>query len=146
MNIIKLAEVLGIDTTCEKQELDKLRIEYGVGIDTARAMIVEPKIYEQIKELVKSIQENNLKRNLKDTGRIIEILTKENEQLKAEIAELEEKFLTLNGKSYSYYTILQEIKAIAEEDCEFCDDIGGCMDNECRRVRILDLITKSEEE
>ena len=41
---------------------------------------------------------------------------------------------------------LQEIKKIAEEDCEFCDDIGGCMDNECRKVRILDLITKAEEE
>lgn len=41
---------------------------------------------------------------------------------------------------------LQDIKSIADEDCEFCDDIGGCMDNECRKVRILDLITKVEEE
>lgn len=53
MNIIKFAEALGIDTTCEKQELDKVRIEYGIGMDTARQMIVEPKIYERIKELVK---------------------------------------------------------------------------------------------
>ena len=45
-----------------------------------------------------------------------------------------------------YIQTLQEIKAIAEEDCEFCDDIGGCMNNECRKVRILDLITKAEEE
>ena len=45
-----------------------------------------------------------------------------------------------------YYQTLQEIKAIADKDCEFCDDIGGCMDNECRKVRILDLITKAEEE
>lgn len=59
MNMIKLAEALGIDTNCEKQELDKLRIEYGVGIDTAREMIIEPKIYEQIKELVKTVQELN---------------------------------------------------------------------------------------
>lgn len=58
MNIIKLAEALGIDTTCEKQELDKLRIEYGVGMDTAKEMIIEPKIYERIKELVQCIQEN----------------------------------------------------------------------------------------
>lgn len=57
MNIIKRAEALGVDTTCEKQELDKLRIEYGVGINTAREMIIEPKIYERIKELVKYIQE-----------------------------------------------------------------------------------------
>lgn len=41
---------------------------------------------------------------------------------------------------------LQEIKAIADEDCEFCDDIGGCMNNECRKVRIIDLITKAESE
>lgn len=73
-------------------------------------------------------------------------LEAENGRMKTEITELEEKFLTLNGKSYSYYLTLQEIKAIAEEDCEFCDDIGGCMDNECIRVRILDLINKTEEE
>lgn len=57
MNIIKLAEALGIDTACEKQEIDRLRIECSVGVDTAREMIIEPKIYEQIKELVKYIQE-----------------------------------------------------------------------------------------
>lgn len=43
-----------------------------------------------------------------------EKLKAENAQLKEEMTELEEKFLTLNGKSYSYYTTLQEIKAIAE--------------------------------
>lgn len=57
MNTIKLVEALGIDITCKKQEIDKLRIEYGVGMDTAREMIIEPKIYERIKELVKYIQE-----------------------------------------------------------------------------------------
>lgn len=57
MNTIKLAEALGVDTTCKKQEIDKLRIEYGVGMDTAREMIIEPKIYKRIKELVKYIQE-----------------------------------------------------------------------------------------
>ena len=50
--------------------------------------------------------------------------------------------ITLN----ELYQTLQEIKTIADEDCEFCDDIGGCMNNECRKVRILDLITKAEEE
>ena len=43
-----------------------------------------------------------------------EKLKAENERLKAEITELEEKFLTLNGKSYLYYTTLQEIKEIAD--------------------------------
>ena len=57
MNIIKLAEALGVDTTCKKSEIDKLRIEYGVGMDTAREMIIEPKIYKRIKELVKDIEE-----------------------------------------------------------------------------------------
>ena len=58
MNTIKLAEALGIDTTCKKQEIDKLRIEYGVGMDTAREMIIEPKIYQKIKNLVKLIEES----------------------------------------------------------------------------------------
>ena len=55
MNTIKLAEALGIDTTCSKQEIDKIRIEYGVGIDTAREMIIEPRIYQRISELVRYI-------------------------------------------------------------------------------------------
>ena len=57
MNIIKLAEALGVDATCKKQEINKLRIKYGVGMDTAREMIIEPKIYKRIKELIKYIQE-----------------------------------------------------------------------------------------
>lgn len=81
-----------------------------------------------------------------------EYLDKEIERLKAEfkIESLTDK--TTGETIYrsnlvnKYRTILQEIKTIAEEDCEFCDDIGGCMDKECRRVRILNLITKAEEE
>lgn len=59
MNIIKLAEALGVDTTCKKEEIQKLRIELGVGMDTAREMIIEPRIYEQIKLLVRIITDKN---------------------------------------------------------------------------------------
>lgn len=73
-------------------------------------------------------------------------LKKKNERLKRENEIITGMHNSSNNRFNKLYSILQEIKAIAEEDCEFCDDIGGCMDNECRRVRILDLITKAEEE
>ena len=59
MNIFKLAEALGVDTTCKKEEIQKIRIELGVGMDTAREIIIEPRIYQRIKSLVKLITEVN---------------------------------------------------------------------------------------
>lgn len=56
MDIIKLAEALGIDTTCNKEEIQYLREYHGVGIRTAREIIIEPKVYEEIKLLVKYIK------------------------------------------------------------------------------------------
>ena len=49
MNIFKLAEALGIDTTCKKEEIQKLCLDLGVGMDTAREIIIEPRILERIK-------------------------------------------------------------------------------------------------
>lgn len=78
-------------------------------------------------------------------------LKAENERLKREMTELEEKFLTLNGKSYSYYTTLQEIKAIVEEN-KFYFVEGTIIRYETIKQivtnfeKILDLITKAEEE
>lgn len=57
MNIFKLAEALGVDTTCKKEEIQKLRIELGVGMNTAREIIIEPRILERIKTLVRIIEE-----------------------------------------------------------------------------------------
>ena len=82
-------------------------------------------------------------------------LKAENVKLKEEMTELEEKFLTLNGKSYSYYTTLQEIKTIAEKLmadnlCNNCDGIGldaNCQDTGCpyyQMDKILQKITKAE--
>lgn len=80
----------------------------------------------------------------------IQALKEENERLKNTLAIWEnavQKQTALKVVEVDKYRqTLQEIKAIADEDCEFCDDIGGCMDYECRKVRILDLITKAEEE
>lgn len=56
MSIIKLAEALGIDTACKKEEVQKLRIELGVNMDTARNMVIESRIYEQIKLLVSKVE------------------------------------------------------------------------------------------
>lgn len=69
-------------------------------------------------------------------------LEQENKELKEELTELEEKFLTLNGKSYSYYMTLQEIKEIAEFHITQADseDIQEDM------KQIIRLITKAEEE
>ena len=77
---------------------------------------------------------------------VIEEFLKEIAELKAENEALIEGLGVANKYVNKYHKTLQEIKAIAEEDCEFCDDIGGCMDKECRRVRILNLITKAEGE
>ena len=52
MNIIKLAEALGVDTRCSKEEIKYLRENLGVSIDAAREIILEPRILERIKELV----------------------------------------------------------------------------------------------
>ena len=68
---------------------------------------------------------------------------KENERLKAEMTELEEKFLTLNGKSYSYYFTLQEIKAIAEQ---ILNNNEFVYQNHRDIRQIIRLITKAEEE
>lgn len=57
MNTFKLAEALGVDTTCKKEEIQKLRIELGVGMDTAMEIIIEPRILERIKALVRTIEE-----------------------------------------------------------------------------------------
>lgn len=73
-------------------------------------------------------------------------ICKERAELKAENEALIEGLGVANKYVNKYHQTLQEIKAIAEEDCEFCDDIGGCMNNECRKVRILDLITNEESE
>ena len=59
MNTFKLAEALGVDTTCKKEEIQKLRIELGVGMDTAREIIIEPRILERIKTLVKIITDKD---------------------------------------------------------------------------------------
>lgn len=56
MDIIKLAEALGIDTACNKEEIQYLREYHGVGTRTAIEIIIEPKIYEEIKLLVKYIK------------------------------------------------------------------------------------------
>ena len=57
MNMFKLAEALGVDTTCKKEEIQKLRIELGVGMDTAREIIIEPRIYKRIEDLVSILEE-----------------------------------------------------------------------------------------
>lgn len=59
MDIIKLAEALGVNTTCKKEEVQHIREYYGVGIQTAREIIIEPKVYEEIKLLVKCIKDIN---------------------------------------------------------------------------------------
>lgn len=59
MNIFKLAEALGVDTTCKYEEIQYLREYYGVGIQTARETIIESKVYEEIKLLVKCIKDIN---------------------------------------------------------------------------------------
>lgn len=56
MNIIKLAEALGVDTGCKKEEVQKLRIELDINMNTARNIIIESRIYEQIKLLVSKIE------------------------------------------------------------------------------------------
>ena len=56
MDIIKLAEALGVNTTCSKEEIQYIREYYGVGIQTAREIIIEPKIYKEIELLVKCIK------------------------------------------------------------------------------------------
>lgn len=75
-----------------------------------------------------------------------EELKAENERLKARKDKYYQQTLDDEIQINELLHTLQEIKTIVEEDCEFCDDIGGCMDKECRRVRILNLITKAEEE
>ena len=57
MNTFKLAEALGVDITGKKEEVQKLRKELGVSTDTAIEIIIEPKILERIKALVKTIEE-----------------------------------------------------------------------------------------
>ena len=52
MNIFKLAEALRVDTTCKKEEILRIRNELGVGIETAREIIIEPRVLNQIKNLV----------------------------------------------------------------------------------------------
>lgn len=74
----------------------------------------------------------------------IKKLQEENKRLKAEMTELEEKFLTLNGKSYSYYTTLQEIKIIAENAYCLTNYTNKDMANFAKQI--LCLITKAEEE
>ena len=56
MDIIKLAEALGVNTACSKEEIQHIREYYGVGIQTAIEIIIEPKVYEEIKLLVKCIK------------------------------------------------------------------------------------------
>lgn len=82
-----------------------------------------------------------------------------NEDFKTAWEELAEKFLTLNGKSYSYYLTLQEIKAIAEAPKPFIDfsetktaieveyDYSAIYNElELRLHKVLELVTKAEEE
>lgn len=57
MDIIKLAEALGVNTTCSKEEIQHIREYYGIGIQTAREIIIEPKIYKEIELLVKCIKD-----------------------------------------------------------------------------------------
>lgn len=148
MNIIKFAEALGIDTTCEKQELDKLRIEYCIGIDTARAMVIEPKIYERIKELVKFIQEVKINK--------IEELKAENERLKEDYIKLSQQkdldnvrwqkrctnlHIEDKAKADKYWLVLQKIKEIAMSIMD--DDIEESSAYSDAR-QIIDLITKVE--
>ena len=109
-------------------------------------------IRELLKEL--STQQGTIdayKMSENEANEIIAELKAENERLKAEMTELEEKFLTLNGKSYSYYTTLQEIKTIAERNIflspkllEINGDIGQIQN--IAITQILALITKAEEE
>ena len=56
MNIEKLAQVLNVDTTCTKVEIDFVRENYGVGIETAREIIIEPRVLKRISQLVKKIE------------------------------------------------------------------------------------------
>lgn len=58
MDILQLAEALGIDTACDKEEVQYLREYHGVGIRTAMEIIIRPKVYEEIKLLVKYIKES----------------------------------------------------------------------------------------
>lgn len=75
------------------------------------------------------------KQSEQEANEIIAELKAENAKLEEEITELEEKFLTLNGKSYSYYLTLQEIKTIAEKELSY-DMVG----NEHRHYKNYDII------
>lgn len=56
MNIEKLAKALGVDITCTKVEIDFIRENYGVGIETAKEILIEPRILKRITQLVEKIE------------------------------------------------------------------------------------------
>jgi hypothetical protein len=56
MDIEKLAKALNVDTACNKVEIDFVRENYGVGIETAREIIIEPRVLKRISQLVKKIE------------------------------------------------------------------------------------------
>ena len=57
MNTFKLAKALRVDTTCKKEEITRIRNEFGVGIETAMELIIEPRIIARIEELVSILLE-----------------------------------------------------------------------------------------
>lgn len=71
----------------------------------------------------------------------IEELKAENKRLKAEITELEEKFLILNGKSFSHYIILQRLKEYLE-DIDYIAQFDGTPYD--LSVEIKQIITKGK--
>ena len=107
---------------------------------------------ERLKEEIKEVKKYQYEQEFLEKE--IEEQREKNKRLTCKILEVKALNETLNVQCTSQdctqlrklHQTLQEIKKIAEEDCKFCDDIGGCMDNECRKVRILDLINKTEEE
>ena len=62
MNIFKLAEALGVDTTCKYEEIQCLRENLSCGIDQAREIIIEPRVLEAIKSLVKCIKTKDIRK------------------------------------------------------------------------------------
>lgn len=76
--------------------------------------------YKHLQQLKR--ENKDLKRNLKDTGRIIEIVTKENEQLKIECdmykTYYRAKHNDIDGKIFKYKEALEEIRQRIKEVLE----------------------------
>ena len=76
MNIFKLAEALGVDTTCKYEEIQYLRENLSCGIDQAREIIIEPRVLEAIKSLVKCIKTKDIRKWVTMINKLMEKIIK----------------------------------------------------------------------